>query len=337
MDYKGIINIGIIGYGYWGPNLLRNFVNSGANLKCVADLNIDRLSLVKNYFPSIATTTNLDDIIYDNNIDAIVIALPVSLHFEIAKKSLNAGKHVLVEKPMTDSVSTSAELIDLSQKNCKVLMCDHTFLYTGAVKKIHELIYNNHFGKLQYFDSVRINLGLFQNDINVMWDLAPHDLSILSYLYNYKPHSVSATGYSHTNNNIENIAYLTLFYQSNFIAHINVSWISPVKLRKILIGGEKKMVVYDDIEPTEKVKVYDSGYITSYEEQNKFKIDYRTGDIYIPKLDNIEALKCMAEDFINAIVNNEAPVSSSELGYNVVKVLQASEQSIKYEGKLIKI
>jgi predicted dehydrogenase len=333
-----VINIGVLGYGYWGPNLVRNFINVGANVKCVADLSSQRLSAAKNHYPAINTIANIDDVINDKTIDAVLIALPVFLHYEIAKKALNAGKHVLVEKPMTDSVDTSAELIELAQKNNKVLMCDHTFLYTGAVKKIYQLIQDKHLGNLQYFDSVRINLGLFHSDVNVIWDLAPHDIAILNYLYGIEPYSVSATGYSHTNNEIENLAYLTMFYQQGFIAHASVSWISPIKIRKILIGGEQKMVVYDDIEPTEKIKIYDSGYsVTSYEEENRIKVDYRTGDIFIPKLDTTEALKGMAADFTSAVVNNTIPLSSAELGYKVVKVLQAAEQSIKQNGRLVNI
>jgi predicted dehydrogenase len=338
-----ILNVGILGYGYWGTNLLRNFINvymsgGGVNVKYVADLSSQRLSMAKSLYPAIETTTNVNDVFNDSTVDAVVIALPVSLHYEMAKKALNVGKHVLVEKPMTDSADTSAELIELVQKKKKVLMCDHTFLYTGAVKKIKQLIQDKHLGNLQYFDSVRINLGLFQSDVNVVWDLAPHDISILSYIYSDNPCGISATGYSHTNNAIENIAYLTLFYQSGFIAHISVSWISPVKIRKILIGGEKKMIVYDDIEPTEKVKIYDSGYnITSYDEENKFKIDYRIGDIFTPKLDATEALKGMVADFISAIINGTVPASNSELGYNVVKILDASVQSIKQNGKLVRI
>jgi predicted dehydrogenase len=333
-----IVNVGILGYGYWGPNLVRNFINVGANVKCVADMNPQRLSIAKSFYPTINITTNADDVINDKTIDAIVIALPISLHYEMAKRALNEKKHVLVEKPMTDSVDTSAELIELAQKNNKVLMCDHTFLYTGAVKKINQLIQDKHLGNFQYFDSVRINLGLFQNDVNVIWDLAPHDISILSYLYGIEPCSVSATGYSHTNNKVENLAYLTMFYQSGFIAHASVSWISPVKIRRILIGCEQKMVVYDDIEPTEKIKIYDSGYsVTSYDEENRIKVDYRTGDIFIPKLDTTEALKNMVADFIGAVVNNTIPISNAEFGYKVVKVLEAAEQSIKQNGRPVNL
>jgi len=332
------LSVAILGYGYWGPNLVRNLINVGANVKYVVDLDPKRLSIAQSLYPKINTTTNVDDVFNDHTVDAVVVALPVSLHYEMAKKALVSGKHVLVEKPMTDSVDTSAELIDLALKKQKVLMCDHTFIYTGAVKKIHQLVQDKHLGNLQYFDSVRINLGLFQSDINVIWDLAPHDISVLGHIYDAKPCGVSATGYSHTNNNIEDIAYLTLFYQSEFIAHISVSWISPVKVRRLLIGGEQKMVVYDDVEPTEKVKIYDSSYkIASYEEQNKLKIDYRTGDIFTPKLDTTEALHCVALDFINAIVNNTVPISTAELGYNVVKVLQASEQSIKQNGRFVSL
>jgi predicted dehydrogenase len=297
-----MLNVAVLGYGYWGPNLVRNFFSVGADVKYIADLSEKRLSLAKSLYPSVCAISDIDTVLKDCTVDAVVIALPVFLHYELAKQALNSGKHVLVEKPMTGNVDTSNELIELAEKNKLILMCDHTFLYTGALKKIKELIENKNVGKLQYFDSVRINLGLFQSDINVVWDLAPHDISILSYLIDEEPVSVVATGYSHTGNNIENIAYLTFFYQSDFIAHINVSWISPVKIRKILIGGDIKMVVYDDIEPTEKVKIYDTGYhVYSYEDQNRLKVDYRVGDIYIPKLDTGEALKNLAQDFISAV------------------------------------
>lgn len=328
-------NIGIAGFGYWGPNLVRNF--SGVDscvVKKVADANNARLAMVGKSYPQIETTTNIDDLLNDPAIDGIVIALPVSLHYEVAKKALLKGKHVLVEKPLTDSTEQALQLIDLAQKMDRVLMVDHTFLYTGAVRKMKEIIDAGGIGDVQFFDSVRINLGLFQKDINVLWDLAPHDISILGYLLNEEPCSVVATGISHTPNGIENIAYMTLNFASNKIAHFNNSWTSPVKIRQILIGGTQKMIVYDDLEPTEKVKVYDTGYeFISKEEENKILVDYRVGDIYIPKLDNKEALRGVAEDFLTAIHNGSEPVANWKNGLSVVRILEAAEKSLKNKGK----
>ena len=263
-------NIAFIGFGYWGPNLVRNFsAFDDACVKSVVDMNEARLALAKKLYPSIETYKDYSEVLKDPSIDAVVIALPVSLHYPLAKAALERGKHVLIEKPMTDSSQQALELIELAGKAGKVLMVDHTFLYTGAVQKIKALAEHGELGDIQYFDSVRINLGLFQHDINVLWDLAPHDLSILHYILQEPVHSVVATGISHTGNDIENIAYLTLHYPSNKIAHVHVSWTSPVKIRKILIGGTRKMLVFDDLEPTEKVKVYDSGYHVSSDEEKK--------------------------------------------------------------------
>jgi predicted dehydrogenase len=255
------LNIAIIGYGYWGPNLVRNFTNAvNSKVTHVVDFRPERLSLVNKMYPSIETTNNVDEIINSTKVDAVVIATPVFTHFELAKKALLNGKHVLLEKPMTSTVAEAIELIDLADKMGLLLMVDHTFLYTGAVRKMKELIERRELGTINYFDSTRINLGLFQPDVNVLWDLAPHDISILLFLINEKPLSVNATGVSHTNNGIENIAYLTTNYSSNLLAHFNCSWSSPVKLRNTLVGGDKKMVLFNDLEPSEKLRVYDTGY-----------------------------------------------------------------------------
>jgi len=271
-------------------------------------------------------------------IDAVVIATPVFSHYILAKKALLAGKHVLLEKPMTSSVEESKELIEIAKSKKLVLMVDHTFLYTGAVQKMKEIIENKQLGKLQYFDSTRINLGLFQPDVNVLWDLAPHDISILNYLVNNKPYSVNATGVSHTNNGIENVAYMTINYEDYFIAHFNCSWTSPVKVRSTLIGGDDKMLVYNDLEPSEKIRIYDTGYNhTSDEEKNRIMVDYRTGDVFIPKLSTQEALFGVAFDFIDSIIHSKEPLANAELGLEVVKVLEASQKSIKNRGKEIVI
>ena len=329
------MNVAIIGYGYWGPNLVRNFsLVSNCTLKLVIDSRQERLNIVQKGYPSIETSTNVNDAFIRNDIDAVVIATPVFTHYDFAKKALIAGKHVLIEKPMTSSLAEAEELIELALKCKRKLMVDHTFLYTSAIQKMKEFIVKGDVGKVNYFDSTRINLGLFQPDVNVLWDLAPHDLSILSYLCDDAPYSVNATGVAHMKNGIENIAYLTLNYSSNMIAHCKSSWSSPVKLRTTLVGGDKKMMVYDDTEPTEKVKLYDTGYsVNSDEDRKQIYIDYRLGDIFIPKLKNTEALFGMASDFINSILEDKEPLSSAELGMNVVKILEASQLSIKNNGK----
>ncbi|HEY6502829.1 MAG TPA: Gfo/Idh/MocA family oxidoreductase [Chitinophagaceae bacterium] len=329
------VNLGVIGYGYWGPNLVRNFFAANdCTVKAVADGRPERLAVLSKVFPSVKGVKDADDIINDTEIDAVVIATSVFSHFPLAKKALNAGKNVLIEKPMTASVAEADELIELAAKKGLTLMVDHTFLYTGAVAKMKELIESKVIGTPRYFDSSRINLGLFQPDVNVIWDLAPHDLSILTYLVDQKPVSINATGISHTNNNIENIAYMTVNYESDFIAHFNVSWTSPVKVRQTLIGGDIKMIVYNDLEPSEKIRVYDTGYNHKTEEyENKIMVDYRTGDVYIPKLGTQEALLGVANDFIQCIINKKEPKANAHLGRQVVRILEASQVSIKNNGK----
>ncbi len=333
------VNIGVIGYGYWGPNIVRNFfATSGCTVKMVADGRPDRLNQLAKVFPSIEGVKDAEDIIASNKIDAVVIATPVYTHFALAKRALLQGKHVLIEKPMTSSVEEADELIDLATRKGLTIMADHTFLYTGAVGKMKEIIENSEIGTPSYFDSSRINLGLFQPDINVLWDLAPHDISILTYLIPEVPHSINATGISHTRNNIENIAYLTVNYTSSLIAHFTCSWSSPVKVRQTLIGGDKKMILYNDLEPSEKVKVYDTGYDHKTEEdKTRIMVDYRTGDVYIPKLSTREALAGVASDFVQSIVQNKQPLSNAILGRSVVQILEASQISIKNNGKEVKI
>jgi predicted dehydrogenase len=333
------LNIGVIGYGYWGPNIVRNFFGAAdCTVRKVADARPERLKMLYKIFPSIGGVSDADDIIKDREIDAVVIATPVFTHFALAKKALENGKHVLIEKPMTSSVAEADELIELAAQKGLTLMADHTFLYTGAVQKMKELIETKAIGEPSYFDSTRINLGLFQPDVNVLWDLAPHDISILTYLITELPESINATGISHTRNQIENIAYLTVNYQSDFIAHFNCSWTSPVKVRQTLIGGDKKMILYNDLEPSEKVRVYDTGYnLKSEEDKNRIMVDYRTGDVYIPKLSGREALAGVAEDFIQSVIQKKEPLANAVLGRKVVKILEASQASIKNQGKEIKI
>ncbi len=325
------ITIGIIGFGYWGPNLCRNFIShSQCQVKTIVDVDQSRLSLAKKLYPYLHTSQNVREVLVDPEIQAVVIATPVHLHYEIVKSALIAGKHVLVEKPMTYTVKLAEELLTLANKEKRILMVDHTFLYTGAVKKIKEIIAGGQAGKVQYFDSTRINLGLFQHDVNVLWDLAVHDVSILDFLIGEEPVSVVATGISHTEKNIENIAFLTLYFQSNIIAHLNCSWISPMKIRRVLIGGTEKMIVYDDIEPTEKVKIYDYGYKVAGKEM---LVDYRFGDIVIPKLDTTEALWGVASDFITAIQTGKNPLSDACMGARVVRILEAANTSLRNKGE----
>jgi predicted dehydrogenase len=334
-----IINIGIIGYGYWGTNLVRNFFTAkDGSLTHVADGRPARLEALARVFPTIKGVPDAADIIDSPDVDAVVIATPVFSHFELARKALQNGKHVLIEKPMTSSKAEAEELINLAEQKGLTLMADHTFLYTGAVQKMKELITDGTLGKPAYFDSTRINLGLFQPDVNVLWDLAPHDISILLHLVAEDPLSINATGISHTRNQIENIAYMTVNYGSDFIAHFNCSWTSPVKIRHTLIGGDRKMIVYNDLEPSEKVRVYDTGYQYKTDDDKKqVMVDYRTGDVYIPKLSSQEALSGMANDFIQSVIQKKKPVAHAELGMKVVGILEAAQRSIKSGGKEIKI
>lgn len=333
------VRVGLIGYGYWGTNLVRNFfATPDCTLAAVADGRPERLAHLAKLFPSVKGVSNGEDLINDPSIDAVVIATPVNTHYPLAKKALLNGKHVLIEKPMTSSVKEAEELISLAEQKGLTIMVDHTFLYTGAVQKMKELIDNQTIGQPQYFDSSRINLGLFQSDVNVLWDLAPHDISILTYLISEQPASVNATGISHTKNGIENIAYMTVNYDFDFIAHFNCSWLSPVKVRQTLIGGDKKMIVYNDLEPSEKIRVYDTGYTHKTDEEKKMiMVDYRTGDIFIPKVSTQEALSGMAADFIGAIKSKKQPKAHAGLGMQVVKILEASQNSIKNGGKEVKI
>ena len=333
------INIGVIGYGYWGPNIVRNFFATRAcTVKMVADGRQERLHLLSKIFPSIQGVKDGEEILNNKDIDAVVIATPVFTHFALAKRALLMGKHVLIEKPMTSSVKEADELINLATQKGLTLMADHTFLYTGAVEKMKEIILTEVIGTPLYFDSSRINLGLFQPDINVLWDLAPHDISILTYLITETPESINATGISHTRNQVENIAYLTVNYNSSFIAHFTCSWSSPVKVRQTLIGGDKKMILYNDLEPSEKVRVYDTGYNHKTEEdKTRIMVDYRTGDVHIPKLSTREALAGVADDFIQSVLHKKSPLSNALLGRSVVRILEASQESIKNNGKEVRI
>jgi predicted dehydrogenase len=333
-----LIRIGVIGYGYWGPNLVRNCFEAGeAEVACVSDLRADRLALVGSRYPTIRTTQNFRELIEDPTIDAVAIATPVSTHYELALRALQEGKHVLVEKPMASDTDQVQRLIELAQKQNLVLMVDHTFVYTGAVRKIRDLVDSGGLGEIYYYDSVRVNLGLFQHDVNVLWDLAVHDLSIMDYVLPFRPCAVSATGLSHVPGGTENIAYLTLFFEGSQIAHIHANWLAPVKLRRTLIGASRKMIVYDDLEQSEKIKVYDKG-ITLNNHQNPEKlyqllVGYRTGDMLAPQIDGMEALRREIDHFLHCIQEQAEPMTGGASGLRVVEILQAASQSMVQHGR----
>jgi predicted dehydrogenase len=333
------IKVGLIGYGYWGPNLLRNFHETdGVEVKRCADLRPERRAAASKRYPTVQVSAEADEILTDSEIDAVVLATPVFTHHALAKQALEANKHVLVEKPMTRTVDEAEELIKLAQAHDRILMVDHTFIYTGAVRRMKEIIDAGELGELYYFDSVRVNLGLFQHDIDVIWDLAPHDVSILTYLIPETPKSVSTVGADHTGRGLVDVAYLTLHFANNFIAHFHVNWLSPVKVRQNLIGGSRRMLVYDDMEPSEKVRVYDRGIqVRSQEGIYKALVDYRMGDVWSPKLDVREALSVECEHFVNCIRTRKNPNSDGESGLQVVKILEAASASIANGGHPVAI
>ena len=334
------LRVGVIGYGYWGPNLVRNFVETpGSEVVGVSDLRPERLALVRARYPTIRTTQDVDELLANPSVDAIAVATSVSSHFDLALKALAAGKHVLVEKPLTATSGQACRLIDEAAARKRVLMVDHTFVFTGAVQKIRDLAAGGDLGDIYYYDSVRINLGLFQHDVNVIWDLAVHDLAIMDYVLGEMPSAVSAEGVSHVARAPENVAYLTLFFETDLIAHVHVNWLAPVKVRRTLIGGSRKMIVYDDLEPSEKVKVYDRGVTVSDDTENLYRvrIGYRTGDMWAPRLDGKEALRSEAEHFIRCVESGERPLTDAHAGLRVVRILEAATESIKAQGRPVEI
>jgi predicted dehydrogenase len=334
-----MIRIGVIGCGYWGPNLIRSFSESdGATVESICDRNPSRLAAMHKRYPAIRTTQSAEELIADPRVDAVAIATPVATHASLAMKVLAAGKHVLVEKPMTSSAESSERLIEEAARRKLVLMVDHTFVYTGAVRKIHDLIAGGQVGELYYFDSVRVNLGLFQYDVDVIWDLAVHDISIMDYVLPLRPVGVSACGASHVSGRAEDIAYLTVFCESGLIAHINVNWLAPVKIRRTMIGGSRKMIVYDDVEPSEKVKVYDKGIAVSQDGEGivQMMISYRAGDVWIPQLDTTEALQREAAEFIESVEQGRAPLTDGLAGLRTVRILEMATRSMKEQGRLMK-
>ncbi len=335
-----MINIGVVGYGYWGPNLVRNFVEvAGLQVAAVSDRDPARRALVATRYPAIRTTAEAQDLIDDPSIQAIAVATPVATHFDIALAALRAGKHVWLEKPMTETSEQARILVEEAEKRGLVLLVDHTFIYTGAVQKMGEIIKSGELGDVFYYDSIRVNLGLFQRDVSVISDLAVHDFSILDYLLDEHPVAVSASGTNHFAGTPENLAYVTLFYESGTIAHINISWLAPVKVRQILIGGSKKMIAYNDLEPDEKIKIYDKGvsFTDDPEKIQDLRVGYRSGDMCAPKLAVTEALKVEGEHFVDCIVNGTKPRTGGDLGLRVVELVEAACRSMRHRGETVHV
>jgi predicted dehydrogenase len=333
-----MVNVGVIGMGYWGPNILRNFrAIDGANVIAVCDKNPEVFKRIASLMSGIRVETDPEKLILSPDVDAVAIVTPVSTHYALSKMALENGKHVFVEKPLTLKSSQAEELIELAEGKRLKLMDDHTFIFTGAVKKIKQLIEHGEVGSIYYYDSVRVNLGLFQHDVNVIWDLAPHDFSIMSYLIKDDPVAISAWGSSHVNVR-EDIAYITVHYSTNIIAHVSVNWLSPVKVRTTLIGGEKKMLVWNDLNADEKIKIYDKGVeVKNTEGIYDLLINYRTGDMWAPKVDQVEALRHECIHFIECIEKGNVPINDGQCGLTVVKMLEACDQSLINDGRPVEL
>jgi predicted dehydrogenase len=342
-----MIGIAVVGYGYWGPNLVRNFCDTpGARLISVCDLKTDRLAGVQSRYPAVEITSNFSDVLNDPRVDAVAFATPVSTHFDLSLRALRAGKHVFVEKPIAATAEQAQRLVDEAACRRLVLAVDHTFVHTGAVRKMRQLV-DDGLGQVYYYDSVRVNLGLFQHDVSVIWDLAVHDLSIIDYVLPAKPVAVSATGVSHVTGEPENIAYLNLFFENNLIAHIHVNWLAPVKIRRTLVGGSRKMIVYDDLEPSEKIKVYDKGITLNGngngngsgkgEKRYQMLVGYRTGDMWAPQLDMKEALGIELREFVDCIEQGKAPIADGHAGLRVVRILESATRSLAQRGRVIEL
>ena len=334
---ENTLRIGVIGYGYWGPNIVRNFHGQDrSRVVAVCDKSAKSLDRVRHTFPDVRTTNDSKEILTSPDIDAIAVVTPVWTHFDLAKTALENGKHVFVEKPFTVNAAQAEELIELAERKNLKIMVDHTFLFTGAVKRMKQMIDDGTLGQLYYYDSTRVNLGLFQHDVNVLWDLAPHDLSIMDYLIKEKPTAVVATGERHLNS-VADIAFMTLYYPNNMIGHINVNWLSPVTVRTTLIGGEKKMLVWNDLEADEKLKLYDKGVQMTGDGVYDLLVSYRAGDMWAPRVEQVEALKMEAAYFVDCVMNNKTPFNDGVAGLHVVRMLEAADRSLQEKGKIIQL
>jgi len=338
-----MINVGVIGFGYWGPNVARNFnASPEARLTAICDLRPQRRLVATSTYPFIKAYSSPEEVINDPEIDLVAVVTPVSSHYELARKALLNGKHVFVEKPFTMNSRQARDLIDLAASRNLKIMVDHTFLFTGAVKKMKELIDAGELGDLLFYDSVRVNLGLFQHDVNVVWDLAPHDFSVMGHLIKDQPVAVSAQGVSHYNGDFEDVAYITVYFENpHLIAHLHLNWLSPVKIRRTIVSGKRKMLLWDDVSADEKVKIYDRGVElkieTSEEHVHNMLINYRIGDVYVPKLEAVEALKKEVDYFIDCLNKNVEPFNNGQAGLMVVKLLEAANRSIAQKGQLVKL
>jgi predicted dehydrogenase len=331
------LKIGVIGYGYWGPNVVRNFHSiPTASVVSVCDMSPKALQRVQRLYPSMQVTTNPADILTSSEIDAVAIVTPISYHYPLAKEALNNGKHVFVEKPFTANSAQAQELVELAERKNLRIMVDHTFLFTGAVRKIRELMDSHTLGNLYYYDSTRLNLGLFQHDANVVWDLAPHDLSIIDYLIPDGPEAIVATGEKHVNGT-EDMAFVTMYFPDKVISHLNVNWLSPVKVRTTLIGGEKKMLVWNDLEADEKIKVYDKGVERSNDGpgEHELRVSYRAGDIWVPRIEQVEALSAEAQYFVDCVLSGDTPFNDGHAGLRVVQMLEAIDRSMAHNGQMV--
>ncbi|MGC2728876.1 MAG: Gfo/Idh/MocA family oxidoreductase [Candidatus Sulfotelmatobacter sp.] len=331
-----MVKFGVVGYGYWGPNVVRNLDRlDEAEVVAVCDKSAAARKKVAKAYPDVRVTDNAEELMSSPEIDAIAVVTPVWTHYELAKAALQHGKHVFVEKPFTSNAAQAQELIELAARKNLKIMVDHTFLFTGAVTKIKQLLQDGALGKLYYYDSTRVNLGLFQHDVNVVWDLAPHDLSIIDHLIQQTPEAISATGQTHLNGH-EDVAFITLYFPDKVIAHINVNWLSPVKVRTTLIGGEKKMLVWNDLEVDEKIKIYDKGVnVTSREGLYDLLVHYRSGDMWAPQVEQVEALTRELAYFVDCIVTDKNPLNDGNAGLRVVKMLEAASESLKLRGQLV--
>jgi predicted dehydrogenase len=335
-----VIGVGVIGYGYWGPNLVRNIAeNDGMAVIAVCDLNPRRLALAQKRYPAVQVTGDYKALLANPKIDAIAVSTPVSSHFDLAMQAIRAGKHVLVDKPLASTSAQVLTLIEEAERRKLVLMVDHTFVYTGAVRKIAETIQSGAMGELLYYDSMRINLGLFQHDVDVIWDLAVHDFAIMQHILPDWPTAITATGMTHVAGGVENVAYITAFYPNKLIAHINVNWLSPVKVRRTLIAGTKQMIVYDDVEVSEKIKIYDRGITVTSSPEDTYKVlvSYRTGDIHSPKLDSTEALSAETRHFAECIEQGKRPITNGQAALQVVCALEAATLSMRDRGRLVEL
>jgi predicted dehydrogenase len=335
---KKALSVGVIGYGYWGPNIVRNFhTQDDSQVSMVCDPRPEALSKAVKAYPDMAVTTDVQQILRSPNIDIVAVVTPVWTHFELAKAALENGKHVFVEKPFTATAAQAEELIEIAERKNLQIMVDHTFLFTGAVRKIKQLIDAGELGDLYYYDTTRVNLGLFQHDVNVIWDLAPHDLSIMDYLLPERAEGMVATGQRHING-VEDIAFLTLYFSSKLIAHVNVNWLSPVKVRTTMVGGDKKMLMWNDLENDEKIKVYDRGVnINSREGVYDLLVSYRSGDMWAPQVEATEALKLELGYFNECILKQEKPINDGHAGLRIVKMLQAADESLRNRGSQVRI